>query len=275
MNRRLDGCWAHEAPRKGFELSIEIQCRGCQALLRVADEHAGKQARCPKCGTIQTVPGGEPQRMAPVEPPPELTIGSDASDEPRATGPADAADRSASPSGDPVPVNQPGAGSARATASTEQWYLMTPDGIEYGPVSRSELDAWVGESRVSTQCRLRRADGQWMAASFYYADLPVGTNVAMAQTSSRVVPTVVYPERHRGVMILTLGILGLCCSCPFLSIAAWVAGAKDLGKMRAQVMDPAGRDSTKVGYVLGMCASVFWIGIACIVMALFIVNNLD
>lgn len=47
-------------------MSIEMGCTGCGQTLRVADEHAGKKARCPACGTIVQVPAsGEP---APPEP---------------------------------------------------------------------------------------------------------------------------------------------------------------------------------------------------------------
>jgi hypothetical protein len=37
-------------------MSIELNCTGCGQMLRVADEHAGKKARCPACGTIVEVP---------------------------------------------------------------------------------------------------------------------------------------------------------------------------------------------------------------------------
>jgi hypothetical protein len=33
-----------------------MRCTGCGQTLRVGDEHAGKQARCPACGTIASVP---------------------------------------------------------------------------------------------------------------------------------------------------------------------------------------------------------------------------
>jgi hypothetical protein len=38
-------------------MSIEANCPGCNRVLRVADQHAGRQARCPVCGTIYIVPG--------------------------------------------------------------------------------------------------------------------------------------------------------------------------------------------------------------------------
>jgi len=46
-------------------MSIEIGCTGCGQTLRVADEHAGKKARCPACGTIVQVPEAG---AAPLEP---------------------------------------------------------------------------------------------------------------------------------------------------------------------------------------------------------------
>lgn len=37
-------------------MSIEFRCTQCQKLLRVADETAGKPAKCPSCGTIVQIP---------------------------------------------------------------------------------------------------------------------------------------------------------------------------------------------------------------------------
>lgn len=37
-------------------MPIEMRCAGCGQMLRVADEHAGKKARCPACGTVADVP---------------------------------------------------------------------------------------------------------------------------------------------------------------------------------------------------------------------------
>ena len=38
-------------------MSIETICQKCARKLRVADQYAGKKARCPQCGTIYVVPG--------------------------------------------------------------------------------------------------------------------------------------------------------------------------------------------------------------------------
>ncbi len=38
-------------------MPIEFRCRQCHKLLRVPDESAGKQAKCPACETVQAIPG--------------------------------------------------------------------------------------------------------------------------------------------------------------------------------------------------------------------------
>lgn len=36
-------------------MSIEFKCNNCLTMLRVSEEHLGKQARCPSCQTLNTV----------------------------------------------------------------------------------------------------------------------------------------------------------------------------------------------------------------------------
>ena len=55
-------------------MSIEFQCKQCQSLLRVPAEHAGKQAKCPKCESINMIPMATPG--APLGSP-HAPIGSD------------------------------------------------------------------------------------------------------------------------------------------------------------------------------------------------------
>jgi hypothetical protein len=47
-----------------------MMCTGCDHTLRVGDEHAGKKARCPNCGTIVSVPsaGAAPSTPATEDP---------------------------------------------------------------------------------------------------------------------------------------------------------------------------------------------------------------
>lgn len=50
---------------------------------------------------------------------------------------------------------------------------------------------------------------------------------------------------------MVLGLVGLMM-CQVVGIAAWVLGNKDLAEMDTGRMDPAGRDLTRVGKILGM-----------------------
>ena len=45
-------------------MPIETKCTTCGKTLRVGDEHAGSQARCPACSTVFVVPGGAAQAAA-------------------------------------------------------------------------------------------------------------------------------------------------------------------------------------------------------------------
>ena len=40
-------------------MPIEFRCVSCQKVLRVNDESAGMQAKCPDCGATMSVPGGD------------------------------------------------------------------------------------------------------------------------------------------------------------------------------------------------------------------------
>ncbi|WP_254512241.1 zinc-ribbon domain-containing protein [Anatilimnocola floriformis] len=51
-------------------MPIEFLCPTCQQQLRVPDTAAGKNAKCPKCATILTVPGSSPSD-SPLSPPPQ------------------------------------------------------------------------------------------------------------------------------------------------------------------------------------------------------------
>jgi hypothetical protein len=57
-------------------MSIEVKCSGCGQVLRVKDEDAGKQGRCPKCQTTFTIPAAGSSPGSPtfggVESKPEL-----------------------------------------------------------------------------------------------------------------------------------------------------------------------------------------------------------
>jgi predicted Zn finger-like uncharacterized protein len=42
-------------------MPIRVQCPMCESSFRIADEHAGKRGKCPKCGEPVRVPGATPE----------------------------------------------------------------------------------------------------------------------------------------------------------------------------------------------------------------------
>ena len=49
-------------------MKIQATCPACQATIAVAAEHAGKRARCPKCGGVISIPGAAPSQSPPASP---------------------------------------------------------------------------------------------------------------------------------------------------------------------------------------------------------------
>ena len=69
-------------------------------------------------------------------------------------------------------------GSAEAAAG-EPWHVKLPDGQQYGPISKSELDTWVAEGRLDAECQLLRAgDAQWQWADTVFPALAAGAAAA-------------------------------------------------------------------------------------------------
>lgn len=168
------------------------------------------------------------------------------------------------------------------------WYMKTPEGQTYGPVSQGLLDGWVSEGRVSADCQLRPENSvNWQSAGERYSGLrpvpaiggssrnPFADSSAASRTDARGEtvaaanrgvagqsgyaqsrPAYVVP--HRGGLILALGILGWV-TCPILSVMAWVMGSSDLREMRSGRMDPSGMGLTQAGQILGMIYAIFWI----------------
>jgi hypothetical protein len=91
-------------------MAIEFRCARCGKLLRIGDDAAGRQARCPECGAISSVPavGTPPSDLDSVSglPPPSGQPGSP-------FGP-----RAAKPSGAPRPDQAP----AESGQAQEQAY---------------------------------------------------------------------------------------------------------------------------------------------------------
>lgn len=201
-------------------MPIETTCPGCGRKLQVGEEHAGKQARCPLCNEIYSVPSAD-ERAA-----------------------------------------------ADERTGQEEWRMRTPEGQTYGPIDRRELDGWVAEGRVSSDCMLSSAtNAHWVNADAVYPALrePVRRDVA---ASPRNVER--YIAGHRGGLILALAIISWAVSCPIFGICAWVMGSADLREIRAGRMDPSGTGLTHAGQIIGMLHAMLTI-VAIVVLVFLLV----
>ena len=256
---------------------LDTPCGGCGRMLRVAPEHAGKMARCPVCSHITLVPDG---KSAAPQPAP-------AAEKSLATSEAPAAGRASSP----PPLTTGGLGvSSQAT----EWYMRTPEEQTFGPATFADLERWVKEGRITSDCRLSQGNsGNWQPADWLFPSLKMQPSFSQPQTAAFVPaspfgaansptnPYAPFPPQpapslypppgayaaapstyltaHRGPVILVLGLLGLFIHCPIFPIMAWVMGSNDLREMQAGRMDRSGMDLTRVGMILGMVLSILWI----------------
>jgi len=222
-------------------MAIESECEGCGVQLRVADEHAGRQARCPQCGVLYTVPQKSSAPQPNAAPP---------NAEPPTAQPLD---------------TSPESSDGHDADSTDGWYVQTPEGQTYGPVDKDALDRWTTEGRVNAQCKLRKPGSQsWQSAVYIYPQLGVSHDrpdnpFQDNPYSSPKTKGTGYRQPHRGAMVLVFGILGFLV-CILLSPIAWIMGRNDLKSMDAGVMDPEGRTLTQVGMILGIINSCLLMG---------------
>lgn len=143
------------------------------------------------------------------------------------------------------------------------WYLRTPDGEQYGPVSKERIDQWVADGRVTPDSWVfQQGWSDWRSAGEVFPQLGVRTPPTNPYGAPQ---TAGAPGRHlepdRGGAVLTLGILGILICAP-LGIVAWVMGANDLAKMRRGEMNNAGYGTTQAGMILGIIGTIlFGIGL--------------
>jgi len=69
-----------------------------------------------------------------------------------------------------------------------------------------------------------------------------------------------YRRPHRGGLILTLSIIGLCTFCCIVGLilgpVSWVMGATDLAEIRRGRMDRSGEGLTQAGMIIGIISTV-------------------
>lgn len=258
-------------------MPIETICQGCSKKLRVGDEHAGKQARCPSCGAIYTVPNITPSSFSPE--------------------PASATDAAADIQKSFSPTKSSAAASSFANPpakETDRWFLRIDDGREFGPIDRPTLDQWFRERRIGPSSQLRREnESTWRSASSVFPSLVMAGPTPQAAASAAnpfadnpyqspgaagggtygapYGATRSYAEPHRGGLILALGIISWVTGCVVFGLVAWIMAAGDLNKMNAGRMDNSGRGLTQAGMIIGIIHTVlFGLGMAFVFFAILV-----
>jgi phage FluMu protein Com len=75
-----------------------------------------------------------------------------------------------------VPSNH----SMASTAVADAWQLKTEDGQQYGPVTKTELDQWFAEGRLTPQSQVLKSGApQWQWATDVYPQLQASRNFAV------------------------------------------------------------------------------------------------
>ncbi|MFO0819235.1 MAG: GYF domain-containing protein [Pirellulales bacterium] len=188
-------------------MAIELICPGCAKKLRVGEEHAGKSARCPACGTVTPVTSAAALHSRPDATPDSTPASPFSALQDSTPAVSSTPVGGAQPGGFPSSSSQAGgaatlggakfgattfggasassvvggAGSSSGgqTATDGRWLLRADNGQTYGPIPRAELDAWVQQGRVSaTSYVIREGDAQWLLASDVYPQLKPMTTSA-------------------------------------------------------------------------------------------------
>jgi hypothetical protein len=258
-------------------MPIQFPCKSCGQTLSVAEEHSGKQARCPSCQTVQAVPlqpmSGEPYNPSPTT----LSFGGSVFDSPNANNPPFSplsSSRPSSPGTNSPAAPDSGGGlfdgltpNAPINPSNAQnqdvYYLEAPGGSVYGPVDWRTLIAWKNQGRIGPGYRIRKGEnGPWQVASstelFTSSANPFADTIPAASSYATPQYQAAYSSKDRSGLILALGIISwvLMLACgPLGTIAgimAWIMGGQDLRAVREGRLNPQTISNIQVGYYLGM-----------------------
>ena len=172
---------------------------------------------------------------------------------------------------------------AAGKGPADSWFLRVPEGHQYGPVPKSEMDAWVKEGRVTAQCQLRNGDGPWQPAGAVYSFLgsppaqggfpsqPMQPANPFAQPmgggpynpyAAPMAPQMPfggygYTKPHRGGLVLGLALAGQFC-CPIFSLISLAMSFNDLGEMDRGIMDRSGQGLTRGAQILSIITCVLF-----------------
>ena len=232
-------------------MTIELECAGCRRVLKVADEQAGKQARCPVCGQISLLPGvavasGDVPSFANESH--SQTSWSMRTPEGQVYGPIARSELDRW-----LAEGRVTADCELSGGTNQPWQAADQLYPQLRPVSYPSSYPSSYPNTYAGAASQTPAGRRAQLAPPYTPDFASESTFAMPAGPSG------YSVPHRGGTILVLGILGLFFGCPIFSLMAWVMGSSDLRDMQSGRMDRSGEGLTQVGHVLGAILSVLWI----------------
>lgn len=258
-------------------MPINFSCPGCSKTLRVADENAGKLARCPDCGAVATIPAtSSPADPAPITSTPISTPSSGISSGFPTTAPSVS---DSNPSLRETALH-PGSNSGVNSAS---WLMRTESGKSYGPVTKATLDDWYQQGRIASFHFVSSDHGQtWMAAPDAYpqlkqsaaafqpssshrssdnpfSDAPANAYSAYSAPRAAMTPTSGGLSAGQGGLLITLAIIGFGC-CPVFAIVSLILGIRELNEINSGRMRPEAKGLAMASVIISVIALLGWGG---------------
>ena len=223
-------------------MAITTTCCGCGKTLAVADEFAGRQARCPACGQIYTVPA--PMSLTPFTPPSSAqptsldeTVGYETPAPLDLELPTTLETPSTFPSLSPIPTpTSDHVAGGSSNAGDVQYWMKASNGAEYGPADATTLNRWFNEGRVGAGYQIRiGASGHWQPAAAFQSVVStplvmpaIGVNpyAAPSTFTPGVATARSYPKADQGGLVLAMGILSWIGFCPIFALSLGSSAAR-------------------------------------------------
>ncbi len=258
-------------------MPIDSQCAGCGKTLRVNDEFVGRKARCPMCGYVYVVGGGQ------VVPDPSTA---ETSYIPQAdsleVSTQQSLDSWSSMPTEKTPVAQPIASEGDAPvpkvlgpAAPAKFFVRTPNTMIYGPSDRESVLDWIAQGRLDDTCHIREETSeQWIGIAAWRVQsrkpqTPIATATYQTQNAFGSIPVSTvqsagYAKAGSGNVVLVLGLVSWLL-CP-TGIGSWVCAILaiyfatiELGKMRNAESSSNEKTVVLIGMWLGILNLVTWV----------------
>lgn len=253
-------------------MPIDSVCSGCGKMLRVADDFAGRKARCPICGVIYVV-GDSSTQAVPVDA---------ANAETTYVQPSEPISL---PTLEPLASSESWSSPVDSTPSriNDEFFVRTPNQSVYGPTDRQTVLDWITQGRLDDSCHIRQSNSeQWIGLPAWrfqskqqdpFAN-PYSIRVE-GHTQKGLLPfhsapnsenqSAGYARSGNGIAVLILGIVSWILCPTFLGSLvcasfAIVLGQKELKRVQQGIIPASNRTPAMFGLWLGIINLVVLFG---------------